>query len=586
MLAGSFCFRCGACTNFIVTPGASADGSLMVSYAADSHTLYGELYFREAADWKEGEMRKVFDWDTGRYLCEIPQAAHTYKRVGNMNEHQMIITETTFGGRPELVDRYGGLDYGSLIHIALERCRSAREAITLIAELVEQEGYYSEGETFTIADSGEVWIMEIIGKGVVMKNGRNLNKGAVWVAVKVPDGYVCCHANQSRITTFPLQDSANCMYSKDVISFARKMGYYSGPDDEFSFADAYCPLDFSGMRACEARVWSAFNIASGGWFRFEDNTGRMVTKDAYSFIDHASGLNAANRLPLWIQPEKKLTVKDVADIMRDHFEGTPFDMTGDIGAGGNALPYRFRPLTYEVDGKKYVNERAIATQQTGFWMVGQVRPKMPDVIGGVLWFGTDDTATSYLTPLYTNITKVPECFREGNGDLMTYSPTSSFWINNRVANACYKMYNQMAPFVRKEVDDFENGQLKAINEVEDKAIDEFQKIAMRELEKAAKKGYRYNPMTDTGDTFASVKKILTNYSVSTAQKQFDKWVELETVLLVKFLDGNVKKQNRDGSFVHSEFSKRMPADPDFPGYTDTWKEHVAGSTGEHLQVRK
>ncbi|MBR1872351.1 MAG: C69 family dipeptidase [Bacteroidales bacterium] len=574
-----------ACTNVIVTKGASADGSILVSYAADSHWLFGEMYFQEAKDWKAGSMRKIYDWDSGRYLGEIDQVAHTYKRVGNMNEHQLIITETTFGGRHELVDRHGLIDYGSLIYIALERCRTAREAIKCITDLADEYGYASEGETFTIADKNEVWIMEMVAKGTIMKNGRNINKGVVWVAMKVPDGYICCHANQSRIGVFPLHDPDNCLYSKDVISFARKKGYFDGEDDEFSFRDAYCPIDFGAARGCEARVWSAFNILSNGWFSFEDASGRIVTHDAMIYADHIMGHDLKTRLPLFVQPAKKLTVKDIADVMRDHFEGTVLDMRFDIGAGGNELPYRWRPMEFEVDGKTYVNERAIATQQTGFWMVGQARGAFPDVIGGILWFGTDDAATSYITPVYTNTDKVPECFREGNGDMLTYSPTSSFWINNRVSNACYKMYNHMAPYVRKEIDEFEKDQLKKVHLNDNEALDLYKVAADKALAKAQKKGEQYNPKEDTGKNMDKVRKLLTKYSVDTAQEQFGKWVKLEETLLVKFMDGNIKAQYKDGTFRHSEHSKAIPDGLTFPGYTDMWKEHVAEDHGKFLEVK-
>ena len=573
-----------ACTNVIVTRGASADGSGMVSYAADSHMLFGELYFRPAANWKVGAMRKVYDWDSGRYLGDIDEIAHTYKRVGNMNEHQLIIGETTFGGREELTDKYGGIDYGSLIYIALERCKTAREAIECMTSLANEYGYYSEGESFSIVDKEEAWILEMIGKGTVMRNGKNLNKGVVWVARRIPDGMICAHANQARITTFPLNDPDNCLYAKDVITFARRQGYFEGEDDEFSFADAYCPLDFGGMRGCEARVWSAFNLLSNGWFTYEDETGRLVTKDAYSFVDYAMGHNPKNRMPLWIQPAKKLTVKDIADVMRDHYEGTPMDMTSDIGAGGNALPYRWRPMTFQHEGKTYTNERAIATQQTGFWFVGQSRGAYPDVIGGILWFGTDDAATSYLTPIYTNTTRIPRCFEEGNGDLLTYSPTSSFWVNNRITNDCYRMYNIMAPFVREKIDKFENDQLKAIRQVDNEALDLYAKAADREMQKAEKKGYNYDPKEDTGDIFNAVKRHLTQYSVETAQAQFKAWKELETIMLVKFIDGNVKAQNADGSFKHSDLSVHIPEGLEQPGYTDVWKQTVANTYGEILEV--
>lgn len=576
-----------ACTNIIVTKGASADGSIMISYAADSHGLFGELYFQKAADWKPGTKRRIVDWDSGRFLGEIDQVAHTYKRVGNMNEHQLIIGETTFGGRSELHDKKGGIDYGSLIYIALERCKTAREAIELITSLANEYGYCSEGESFSIADKEEAWILEMIGKGTNLRRGRNINKGVVWVAVRIPDGAISAHANQSRITTFPLNDPDNCLYSKDVISFARKQGYFEGDDENFSFADAYCPLDFGGLRACEARVWSAFNILSKGWFTYEDETGRMITKDAYSFFDYASGANPNNKMPLYINVPAKLTVKDVADAMRDHFEGTPLDMTQDVGAGGNALPYRWRPMYFESsDGKKYLNERAIATQQTGFWFVGQSRAAFPDLIGGIIWFGTDDAATSYLTPIYTNTEAAPECFREGNGNIISYSPTASFWLNNRVANACYKMYNEMAPFVREKIDAFENAQLEKIRAIDMAALDMYVGIADKQSEKAGRKGEAYNPKEDTSKAFAKVKDFLTKYSVETAQVQFAAWKTMEEILLVKFIDGNIKAQNEDGSFKHSEFSEAMAAGIKYAGYNQAWKDAVATHAGDVLEVKE
>ncbi|MBO6082700.1 MAG: C69 family dipeptidase [Bacteroidales bacterium] len=584
LLAISAGNQADACTNIIVTRGASADGSLMVSYAADSHLLYGELYFQEAKDWKEGDMRKVYDWDTGRYLGDIEQVAHTYKRIGNMNEHQLIIGETTFGGREELADRFGIVDYGSLIYIALERCKTAREAIECMTALANEYGYYSEGESFSIVDKEEAWILEMIGKGVLLKNGRNINKGVVWVARRIPDGMISGHANQARITTFPLMDPDNCLYAPDVISFARQKGYFEGEDADFSFADAYCPLDFGGMRACDARVWSAFNILSDGWFTYEDETGRIVTREAFSFLDYAMGHNPSNRLPLWIEPHRKLTVKDIADAMRDHYEGTPLDMTSDIGAGGNALPYRWRPMNFSDGEKTYVNERAIATQQTGFWFVGQSRGAYPDVIGGLLWFGTDDAATSYLTPIYSSSNRVPNCFAEGNGDLLTYSATSSFWSNNRIANDCYRMYNQMAPYVRERIDAFENEQIERVKEIDREALNQYAAIADKEVEKAEKKGYLYAPKEDTGDVFAPVKRYLTRYSTDTAQDQFKAWKELENTLLVKFIDGNVKAQNEDGTFKHSEMSVHIPDGLEQPGYTEIWKQVVANTHGEVIEV--
>lgn len=571
--------RADACTNVIVTKGASADGSCMVSYAADSHWLYGELYFKPQADWKVTDKLRVYDWDSGQYLGLIDQVEHTYKTVGNMNEHQLIIAETTFGGRHGLNDPNGIMDYGSLIYITLQRARTAREAIKVMAELTNKYGYFSEGESFSIVDKNEAWIMEMVGKGTEQK-------GAVWVALRVPDGYISGHANQSRIATFPLNDPENCLYAEDVIDFARSKGWFSGEDSEFSFRDAYCPADFGALRGCEARVWSAFNILSHGWFTFEETKGgNLVTKDAYSYVDYAMGHNPDNRMPLWIKPAKKVTVKNVADVMRDHYEGTPMDMTTDIGAGGNALPYRWRPMDFEYEGKKYTNERAIATQQTGFWFVGQARGNYPDVIGGILWFGTDDAATSYVTPIYSNTEKVPECFRQGNGNLLSYSATSSFWINNRISNACYRMYNIMAPYVRERIDKFENEQMEKVRQNDVKALELFKK-SMDSAEKAGKKkSLAYDVMTDTGASFAAVKRLLTSYSVKTAQDIFKQWQELEVTLTVKFIDGNVKAQNADGSFKHTDFSAGIPDGLTQPGYTDTWKEAVVHFHGDVIEEK-
>lgn len=570
--------RADACTNVIVTKGASADGSCMVSYAADSHWLYGELYFKPQADWKVTDKLRVYDWDSGQYLGLIDQVEHTYKTVGNMNEHQLIIAETTFGGRHGLNDPNGIMDYGSLIYITLQRARTAREAIKVMAELTNKYGYFSEGESFSIVDKNEAWIMEMVGKGTE-------KKGSVWVALRVPDGYISGHANQSRIATFPLNDPENCLYAEDVIDFARSKGWFSGEDSEFSFRDAYCPADFGALRGCEARVWSAFNILSHGWFTFEETKGNLVTKDACSYVDYAMGHNPDNRMPLWIKPAKKVTVKNVADVMRDHYEGTPMDMTTDIGAGGNALPYRWRPMDFEYEGKKYTNERAIATQQTGFWFVGQARGNYPDVIGGILWFGTDDAATSYVTPIYSNTEKVPECFRQGNGNLLSYSATSSFWINNRISNACYRMYNIMAPYVRERIDKFENEQMEKVRQNDVKALELFKK-SMDSAEKAGKKkSLAYDVMTDTGASFAAVKRLLTSYSVKTAQDIFKQWQELEVTLTVKFIDGNVKAQNADGSFKHTDFSAGIPDELTQPGYTDTWKEAVVHFHGDVIEEK-
>ena len=585
LTAGLLCLpsvpEADACTNILVSKGASADGSCMISYAADSHTLFGELYFRPAADWPEGAMLDVREWDTGKYLGQIPQVRHTYQTVGNMNEHQLIIGESTFGGRPELYDSTGIMDYGSLIYVALQRARTAREAIDIIVDLADTYGYCSSGESFSIADKDEVWVMELIGKGFRASEDGNARKGIVWVARRLPDGYICAHANQSRISTFPLDDPENCLYSPDVISFAREMGYFDGRDEDFSFCDAYNPLNFGSMRGCEARAWAAFNILCDGQFTFEDENGNLVTRNSYDYIDYAMGYDASKRFPLFVRPERKLTVKDVADVMRDHFEGTPMDMTTDIGAGGNALPYRWRPMDFEYEGQLYVNERAIATQQTGFWFVGQSRGWLPDVIGGLLWFGTDDAATSYLTPIYTNITKVPECFAEGNGSILEYSPTSAFWMCNRVANSCYRMYNIMAPVVREKADSFEEGQMAVIPDIDSQALDLYRKA----LDIPKRQIRRNDEVAKVPDPFTEVKDFLTDYSVETAQGIFREWTALETFLLLKFMDGNVKAQNPDGSFVTNGYSDRIPDGITNPGYTEKWKEAVVRDHGDVLECR-
>ncbi len=557
------------CTNVIVTRGASKDGSVLVSYAADSHYLFGELYYKPAADWKAGTMLPIYEWDTNRYLGEIEQVPHTYQTVGNMNEFQLIITETTWGGREELTDKHGGIDYGSLIYVTLQRAKTAREAIDIIVALANEYGYASEGETFSIADKNEAWIMELIGKGMSMRNGINMNKGIVWVARRVPDGAICAHANQARIGKFPMDDPDNCLYAPDVITFARRKGYFDGLDSEFSFKKAYNPADFGTVRGCDARA-------------FYDENGNAVTRDAFAYLDYVMGNNLEGDFPLFVYPRKKVGVKEVADVMRDHFEGTPMDMTQDIGAGGNALPYRWRPMEFQdPEGNTYVNERAIATQQTGFWMVGQARNYVPDVVGGILWFGTDDAATSYLTPIYTTIQEVPDCFRVGNGDLLHYSADASFWINNRISNACYKMYNVMAPYVRAKADAFEYDQMeRRVHSVDSMAVVMYNQVAVKMQKKLSAKG---NVMVSR-QPFAKVIKYVSDYSIKTAQEQFVAWRNLETELLVKFMDGNVKPQNEDGSFKHSEYSEGIPDHIEWPGYTELWKNTVAQEHGDVIKV--
>ncbi|MBP5719932.1 MAG: C69 family dipeptidase [Bacteroidales bacterium] len=552
-------FRADACTNVIVSPGASVDGSSMVSYAADSHWLFGELYFRKAGNWKPGSRLAIYEWDSNKPLGDIAQVPSTFQTVGNMNVHQLIIGETTWGGREEQVDTNGVMDYGSLIYIALLRASTAREAIQVIVDLANEYGYPSEGESFSIADPKEAWVMDLVGKG-------SDNKGIVWVARRVPDGYICAHANQCRITRFPWNDPENCLYAPDVAEFARSKGWYSGSDEDFSFRDAYNPLDFGGARACDARAWAAFNILCDGQFTYIDGDSE-VTRPASDWLEYAMGYDMKGEMPLFVKPSRKLSVKDIADVMRDHFEGTPMDMRTDIGAGGNACPYRWRPMNFKVDGKTYVNERAIATQQTGFWFVGQARGAFPDEIGALLWFGCDDAATSYLTPIYVNSNEVPECLREGNGDLLHYSATSQFWMNNRVTNACYRMYDAMEPVVRAEVDSYENRMMTEVRQMDESLF----KI--------------YNKRPGKRGTTRKLVKRMTRFSVDNAQKQFLHWSELEEMLTVKFIDGNVKAQGADGEFLHSKYSAGIPDGLTQPGYTDKWKEAVAKDHGEILEVR-
>ncbi len=562
-----------ACTNVIVTGGASADKSFMVSYAADSHWLYGELYFHPRADWKKGSTLPIVEWDSYKPLGSIPQVRHTYQTMGNMNEHQLIIGETTWGGREEQMNPDGIMDYGSLIYITLQRARTAREAIDTMVALANRYGYPSEGETFSIADTREAWIMDMVGKGE--------EKGVVWVARRIPDGYICAHANQARITRFPWDDPENCLYAPDVADFARSQGWYSGSDEEFSFREAYNKLDFGAARGCDARAWAAFNILCDGVFTYEEN-GVEVSRPATDWLDYAMGYDLDGEMPLFVKPSRKITAKDVADVMRDHFEGTPMDMRTDIGAGGNACPYRWRPMGFSVDGKAYVNERAIATQQTGFWFVAQARGYLPDTVGALLWFGCDDAATSYLTPCYVNSNKVPECLCVGNGNLLEYSETSTFWLCNRVAQACYKMYNFMEPVVRAAADEFENSQLgTAVPAMDAKAAALFAKCDSADCD--ARPGLLGRLRTACAERRA--RRMLTRYTCDTAASQFSAWKDLEELLLVKFIDGNVKAQNPDGTFCHSQYHEGTPEGLTQPGYTERWKRAVAADHGEVLQER-
>jgi len=537
-----------ACTNFLVTPGASINGSAMITYAADSHVLYGELYYRPAADYPPGTLMDVYEWDTNKFLGRIPQLSHTYSVVGNMNEHQVAIGETTYGGRPELYDSTGTIDYGSLIYITLQRARTAREAINIMGELVAEYGYCSSGESFSIADPNEVWILELIGKGtdMVTDDGKtyNSNKGAVWVAVKIPDGYVSGHANQARIRQFPLDDPENCLYAPDVISFAREKGYYEGADSVFSFSDTYAPLDFSGARFCEIRVWSFF---------------KDINDNMEQYFDYVKGEDLENRMPLYIKPNRKISRKDMMNFMRDHLEGTELDMTRDAGAGPFGLPYRWRPLEWEYNGKMYLNERATATQQTGFSFVAECRPVKPDWLGGIFWFGIDDAAATTYVPMYCGMTRVPESYAVGNGDLLNYSETSAFWTFSFVSNFSYLRYNVMIEDVRKVQSELEE---KYITEVP--AIDAAAAV-----------------LNETNPELA--REFITNYSVNMGNYTVRRYKELGHYLLVKYIDGNIKKEE-DGQFLRNAYG--YPAGPDQPGYPDKWKSIVVKDDGKNLRVPK
>lgn len=533
-----FCFLCEihifACTNFLVGKYASVDGSTMITYSADSYALFGELYHWPAKKYSQGEMLKVYEWDSGKYLGEIAQASQTYNVVGNMNEYQVTIGETTFGGREELADPDGIIDYGSLIYIALQRSKTAREAIKIMTDLVAEYGYYSGGESFSIGDPNEIWVLEMIGKG-------KGNKGAVWVAVRIPDDCISAHANQSRIHQFPLKDPKNCLYSKDVISFAREKGYYTGKDEYFSFSKVYNPLDFGGQRFCEARVWSFFN---------------KCNKDMAKFVTYAQG-KTQEPMPLYIKPDKKLSLADIQGMMRDHYEGTELDWTNDIGAGPFKSPYRWAPLTWKVDSVEYCNERPIATQQSGFVFTSQMRSWLPNSIGGVLWFGTDDAAQTVFTPMYCSVTEVPECYREGNGDLYTFSWTSSFWIQNWVSNMVYNKYDYMHPDLKKVQDELEGKFLAEQSSTEKEALELYKKSPEQAVQ------------------------FLTKYSEKQAQYAFEKWKKLGEFLVIKYMDGVVRKE-KDGEFIRNEHGK--PSSPQRVGYPKDFYERVVKETGDKYKV--
>lgn len=526
-LMAAFAPLANACTNFLISKGATVDGSTMITYAADSHVLYGEMYYTPAGVHPPGSMLDVYEWDTGDFLGQIEQVPQTYSVVGNMNEYQVSIGETTWGGRLELMDPEAKVDYGSLMYITLQRARTAREAVGVMTDLVARYGYYSEGETFSIGDPDEVWIMDMIGKGPG-------NTGALWVARRIPDGYISGHANAPRIHTFP-QNDKNTLYAPDVISFAREQGWFDGDDADFDFADTYGPPDFGALRFCDARVWCMYNRAA---------------PSLQLSPDRAMGKEGAEPYPLWIKPDRKLTVADVMGFMRDHFEGTPLDMTQDVGAGPYKLPYRWRPLTWKVDedsDTEYLNERAVSTQQTGFSFVAQARSWLPDPIGGILWFGVDDTYSTCYFPMYCGAERAPHSYAVGNGDFNHVTWDAAFWVFNQVSNYAYLRYDEMITDIQKVQGDLES-QFRA---------------EVPGVDAAAAKLYEESPRL--------ARDYLTDYSTKTGDAVVARWRELSKELLYKYLDGNLKDEH--GNVEH-------------PGYSKEWRRMVAQATGDHLKMGK
>ena len=563
-----------ACTNFLFTKGATKDGSTMITYAADSHTLYGELYYRKAATYPAGTMFQVVDWDSGTPLIMIPQVAQTYSVVGNMNEHQLAIGETTYGGREELAKEIeGGIDYGSYIYLTLQRAKNAREAIKVLAGFMKDYPYHSEGESFSIADPNEVWILELIGKrpGTVKpelakKLKYKYTDGAVWVARRIPDGYVSGHANQARITQFPqepkkfqkakgkglhkvisskhldylFEPEVECVYSDEVITYARACGWYDGKDEDFSFCDIYAPLTFSGMRGCDARVYAMFNRVAKGMRKYEK---------------YAMGDANAERLPLWIMPDHKVDVHEVMNLMRDHYEGTSMDMTKDLGAGPFQCPYRWRPMGFELDGQTYIHERATSTQQTGFSFVAQCRSWLPDKVGGILWFGVDDTYSTVYCPMYCGITEIPECFRQGNGDMLTYSETAAFWLFNRVTNFVYSRYSDMIKDLQQVQDRLETSYIKDVQKFDDRA------------------------KQNDGE---ALTQLLNDFSGRQAKRMMKEWDQLDKFLLVKYMDGNIKKE-KDGKFERTATGNA--AFPSQPHYRQEWQRMIVKDHGDVIREK-
>ena len=527
-----------ACTNLIVGKKASKDGSVIVSYSCDDYGAYGFMNYLKGGKHPKGAMRAIHHYESNNYLGEIPEAPYTYTVVGLMNEHQLTIHETTFGGREELVDTTGIIDYGSLIYIALQRSKSAREAIQVMTDLVQEYGYYSSGESFTIADPREVWVMEMIGKGVGVK-------GAVWVAVRIPDDCISAHANQARIHQFPLNDKENCLYSPDVISFAREKGYFNGLNKDFSFANAYAPLDFGARRYCEARVWSFYN---------------MFTDRGEEFLPYILG-STDKPMPLYVKAKKRISVQEIQQAMRDHYEGTPLDLSQDFGAGINHSPYRLSPLSFTVDGEEYFNERPISTQQTGWVIVAQMREQLPNAIGGVLWFGCDDANMTVFTPVYCCTNVVPQCYSRVDGaDYITFSWRSAFWIMNWVANMVYPRYDVMIGDVRATQQSLEGTLATAQKGIESAALELYEKNA------------------------DEAKAFLTRYTNSAAQSTIDAWRSLGEYLVVKYSDGVVRRTDAQGRFQRNDIGQ--PASPIRPGYPESFLKEYIKATGDRYKVVK
>lgn len=519
-------------TNIIVGKNASADGSTFCTYTADSYYLYGDLSFYPSATYSKYTQTKIFGWDTHRYQGMIEQTGETYAVLGNINEHQVCITESTFGGRKELIDTTGVLDYGNLIYVTLQRAKTAKEALLVMTELVEEYGYCSSGETFSIADPNEIWIMEMIGKGPDIK-------GAVWVALKLPDDCISAHSNHSRITTFPLNDRANCLYSKDVISFAREKGYFDGKNKDFSFSDAYDPMSFNARRFCDARVWSIY---------------KSVCKETEKGIDYILGKND-ERLPLWVKPDQKVSLLQLKNLQRDHFENSPLSMANDPGAEPFKAEFRYEPRIWEYEGQKYFNETPTAGPKNAFSFVAQMRSWLPSKIGGVLWFGVDDANFTVYIPIYCGTTEVPACFRRGNGSLLRFSWDAAYWVFNWVSNMAYAKYQYLAP-------DIKNAQAEFEQKLEDN---------LQVVEEAAQSLYKKSP--------EYAMRFLTEYSQNQANLMMQQWKALGEHLMVKYTDGNIKKV-RKGKFIDNGWG--VPSDIQTPGYSEEYYKSIVDSTGNRF----